>query len=167
LGRANTALPGARAVVLPSALNYSKPFRSTVRHTVLVSNVQPWLAMKLSTSPIHLCHLPSPVFWAYLDPFRLRDARKGDLLSPRMKGQAFQPARTRCPLIGALRHRPPRRFWGRRKQGAHACPLLCFTLAGLPRLMAPGPMGHGSLDLLRLYPAAVCASCSAHDSVEV
>src|SRR5262249_22739121 len=62
--------------------------------------------------------------------------------------------RTRCPLIGASRHRPPRRFLGRRRRGTHACLSPCFTLAGLPRLMAPGPKGLGSLDLLRLSQVA-------------
>ena len=68
---------------------------------------------------------------------------------PYMRGQEISrfPARTRCPLIGVARHRPPRRFLAPQVRGS--CLLLTpfHPRGGCPRLKAPGVMGHTCPDL--------------------
>jgi len=111
---------------------------------------------------------PLGLLWRQQGPFPPERCPR-HFSAPCMRGQESKnmiPVRTRLPYPSTPCDIVRRDvFWAVASKEPMPVPCSVSPLAGFPRLMAPGPMGHGSLDLLRLSPVAATppsVSSAAH-----
>src|SRR5262249_9440462 len=129
-------------------------------------------------NPVNRCFLDSRCSWPSKNGAamcaclhaRVHAPRRTDTLSsPCMRRDARSVRVLAFPVPASCDTVACSVFIGRHRQEAHALPLALFTVAGLPRLKAPGCNGHSRARyFLRLSPAAACAfgfSLSTHARV--